>query len=424
MVSGLWEGLHDSWLSVNVCLVLQYAGLLCAGLLLLKAISLYYRWKKLQSALRDFPGPPSHWLYGHVNQFRRDGKDLDKMIVFAENYPNAFPIWIGKFVSALIITHPEYAKAVFGRSDPKASTGYSFLIPWIGKGLLILSGNTWFQHRRLITPGFHYDVLKPYVKLISESTNVMLDNWDSLCNKNESVELFQYVSLMTLDSIMKCAFSYNSNCQTEKDNSYIGAVYDLARLTQQRIRTFPYYSNLIYHLSPHGFRFRQACRIAHGHTDKVIEQRKKLLEKSEELEKIRQKRHCDFLDILLCSKDENGQSLSDEDLRAEVDTFMFEGHDTTASGISWILYCMAKYPEHQQKCREEIREVLGNRTIMEWEDLSKLPYTTMCIKESLRLYPPVPSVSRELSKHITFFDGRSLPAGFCISLQTPADFRL
>lgn len=45
------------------------------------------------------------------------------------------------------------------------------------------------------------------------------------------------------------------------------------------------------------------------------------------------------------------------------------------------------------------------------EDLGKMPYTTMCIKESLRLFPPVPSVSRQLSKPVTFPDGRSLPAG-------------
>ncbi|XP_044146454.1 cytochrome P450 4B1-like [Bufo gargarizans] len=201
------------------------------------------------------------------------------------------------------------------------------------------------------------------------------------------------------------------------DDSYIRAVYDLANLTQVRIRTFPYHSDLIWHLSPHGFRFRRACRIAHLHTDKVIEERKLQLQNEEELEKVRQKRHPDFLDILLCSKDEHGRSLSDEDLRAEVDTFMFEGHDTTASGISWMMYCLAKHPEHQQKCREEIREVLGDRRTMEWEDLSKLSYTTMCIKESIRLYPPVPSVSRELSKPVTFFDGRSLPAGTVVSLH-------
>uniref|UniRef100_Q4QQR3 Cytochrome P450, family 4, subfamily b, polypeptide 1 n=1 Tax=Xenopus tropicalis TaxID=8364 RepID=Q4QQR3_XENTR len=423
MASTLWKALSSPWLSVNIYQIGQFVALLCVLLLLLKAYALHSRGRRFAAALAPFPGPPAHWLYGHVNQFRRDGKDLDRLMVWVNKYPNAFPLWIGKFFGTLIITDPDYAKVVFGRSDPKTSTGYNFLVPWIGKGLLILSGNTWFQHRRLITPGFHYDVLKPYVSLISDSTKIMLDELDVYSNKDESVELFQHVSLMTLDSIMKCAFSYHSNCQTDKDNDYIQAVYDLSWLTQQRIRTFPYHSNLIYFLSPHGFRFRKACRIAHLHTDKVIGQRKKLLESKEELEKVQKKRHLDFLDILLCSKDENGQGLSHEDLRAEVDTFMFEGHDTTSSGISWILYCMATHPEHQQKCREEISEALGERQTMEWDDLNRMPYTTMCIKESLRLYPPVPSVSRELAKPITFHDGRSLPAGMLVSLQIYAIHR-
>lgn len=63
---------------------------------------------------------------------------------------------------------------------------------------------------------------------------------------------------------------------------------------------------------------------------------------------------------------ENGKSLSDKDLRAEVDTFMFEGHDTTASGISWIFYALATNPEHQQRCRKEIQSLLGDGTSITW----------------------------------------------------------
>ncbi|XP_030044969.1 cytochrome P450 4B1-like [Microcaecilia unicolor] len=102
---------------------------------------------------------------------------------------------------------------------------------------------------------------------------------------------------------------------------------------------------------------------------------------------------------------------------------MFEGQDTVASGISWILYCMAKYPEHQEKCREEIREILGDRDTVEWDDLGKMNYTTMCIKESMRMYPPAPLVLRQLTKPITFFDGRSLPAGSLVMLNIYAIHR-
>ena len=129
-------------------------------------------------------------------------------------------------------------------------------------------------------------------------------------------------------------------------------------------------------------------------TDAVIKERKACLQKEGELEKVRSRRHLDFLDILLLARVsvakrslsfwaevhrkgrpctlalppqmENGSSLSDEDLRAEVDTFMFEGHDTTASGISWILYALASHPEHQQRCREEIQSLLADGASITW----------------------------------------------------------
>lgn len=69
---------------------------------------------------------------------------------------------------------------------------------------------------------------------------------------------------------------------------------------------------------------------------------------------------------LLIDQDENQQGLSDEDIRAEVDTFMFEGHDTTASGISFILYCLASHPEHQKICRNEVMEALDGKDTIEW----------------------------------------------------------
>uniref|UniRef100_A0A8D2JIH2 Uncharacterized protein n=1 Tax=Varanus komodoensis TaxID=61221 RepID=A0A8D2JIH2_VARKO len=348
----------------------------------LKVFQLYQNKKKLLKTFKSFPGPASHWFYGHSKQVRR---------MAAWNRMASFQFYF---------------------SDPKATFTYKFLIPWIGEGLLVLHGPKWFQHRRLLTPGFHYDILKPYVALIAESTKVMLDKWEKLLEKDttKSLEMFEHVSLMTLDSIMKCAFG-----SQDLDN-YIKAVYDLTYLISKRVRNIFYWNNLMFRCTSAGQRFLEACRLAHQHTEKVIEERKKVFKQEAELEKIQKKRYLDFLDILLCARDEHGMGLSDDDLRAEVDTFMFEGHDTTASGIAWILYAMAQNPEHQQRCREEIMEVLGDRDTIQ-HDLGKIPYTTMCVKESLRLYPPVPTVSRQLSKPITFCDGRTMPEGAIVSIH-------
>ena len=56
------------------------------------------------------------------------------------------------------------------------------------------------------------------------------------------------------------------------------------------------------------------------------------------------------------------------EIRSEVDTFLFEGHDTTASGLTWMLYCLAKYPEHQKKVQQEIDDLLEGREsdVIEW----------------------------------------------------------
>ncbi|XP_078143201.1 cytochrome P450 4B1-like [Centroberyx gerrardi] len=334
-----------------------------------------------------------------ILHLKQDGQDFNNLLRWGEQYPLAFPLWLGPFVSFLNIHHPDYVKTIL------ASTG---------DGLLVSKGQKWFRNRRLLTPGFHYRVLKPYVKLTSDSTKAMLDKWEGHAKTNVSFELFEYVSFMSLDSIMQCAFSYNSNCQNEGGTSaYIKAVYELSYLTFLRFRTFLYHSDIIFHLSPHGFRYRKALRVAHSHTEEVIRKRKEALKEEEELDQIQAKRNLDFLDILLCARDENQQGLSDEDIRAEVDTFMFEGHDTTASGMSFILYCLACNPEHQQICRDEIIQALDGKDTIDWEDLSNIPYTTMCIKESLRLYPPGSGMMRRTTKPMTFFDGRSVPAG-CI----------
>ena len=62
-------------------------------------------------------------------------------------------------------------------------------------------------------------------------------------------------------------------------------------------------------------------------------------------------------------QDEKGVGLSNEEIRAEVDTFVFEGHDTAASGLSWTLYNLSTHPEHQHKCREEVDALYDQKNL-------------------------------------------------------------
>uniref|UniRef100_A0A8D1N2A0 Uncharacterized protein n=1 Tax=Sus scrofa TaxID=9823 RepID=A0A8D1N2A0_PIG len=391
--------------------LLHVASLFRLLLLLLKAAQLYLRRQWLLKALQQFPSPPSHWLYGHSREVA-ESTPLQALQPRGSSYPYLYTLHLLFFPPPFVLLQHEYLDIVLMRTEPAFPGIHKFLAPLIGCGLLLLNGQTWFQRRRMLTPAFHYDILKPYVGLMAKSVQVMLDKWEQLVAQDPRLEIVGPVSLMTLDTIMKCAFSHQGSAQTDGDSqSYIQAIWDLKNLFSTRTKSAFLQNDIIYRLSPEGRKNHRAARIAHQHTDRVIQLRKAQLQKQGEMENVRKKRHLDFLDILLLAQMEKGNSLSDTDLRAEVDTFMFEGHDTTASGISWILYALASHPEHQQRCREEIQGLLGDGTSITWDHLDQMPYTTMCIKEALRLYPPVPGVSRELSKPITFPDGRSLPAG-------------
>uniref|UniRef100_A0A8C8EAZ7 Cytochrome P450 n=1 Tax=Otus sunia TaxID=257818 RepID=A0A8C8EAZ7_9STRI len=290
--------------------VLQLSVVLGIIFVLLKVVQFYQERKKLIKALEAFPGPPKHWLYGHNHLVRRELSSIR-----VEEYPYAFPRWFGPVLPSLIIHHPEYAKSILGRTGKSLHllvTPLLFVSP--GQGLLILNGTKWFQHRKLLTPAFHYDVLKSYVDLMSDSVKVMLDKWEKK-NTEKSVELFQDVSLMTLDSIMKCAFSYNTNCQTQ----------------------------------------RSALELSNSGKGRL----------------------------------------------GEGETPIGDGIHSGSATQSPLLPL-----KHSLTPQFAFRE-----------DLGKMTYTTMCIKESLRLFPPVPAVSRCLSKSVTFSDGRSLPAGCQVGLN-------
>ena len=217
---------------------------------------------------------------------------------------------------------------------PKSLLTYSILSSFLGYGLLNINYKKWFTRRRLLTPAFHHGIIESYVSICNETTDVLLNKWRSLVDKdNATVDVFEQFTLYTLDVILRCACSYKSNCQVDQSGGakeYIPAIFDSAKLTVEQIFYVPNYLPLYFRLSPSGFRWRKVCKIIREESLKIVQARRKAILSGEKIIKPRP----DFIDILLTSQDVSGETLSDSDIMSEMNTFLFEGHDTTASGVS------------------------------------------------------------------------------------------
>ncbi|CAG5126234.1 unnamed protein product [Candidula unifasciata] len=364
------------------------------------------------------PGVSSYSLiFGNIHMIPKDGEGR---IAFCrelmDNHHGKYArIWWGPFWPNLVVYHPETVKVILKSSEPKPrgfGQSYELAIPWIGEGLIVSNGATWARARRLLTPAFHFDVLKHYVEVYNQAVDTLIEKLDKLADSGESFDVCPMITLCTLEIILKCAMSYDVDVQRQGNLEYARAVNELLEGWSTRSRTPYIWPDCIFYLTPSGRRFLKSCNYVHNVAEEIIDKRRQLLEKEGQPEG----RRLDFLDILLMARDEDGHPMTTLEIRNEVDTFMFAGHDTTAAGVPWILYTLAQSPEYQAKVQAELDAVLHGRDThhIQWSDLANLQTLQLCIKESLRLYPPVPFTMRELTQP-TEIDGKTIPPGTLIT---------
>ncbi len=187
---------------------------------LLGLVKTFRRWK----LHRSIPIPKKlkyHLLLGHIPALMNDNESFWKRIEeLNEENPGLYKLCIGPFVY-LSIFHPKHLPELL--KEPK-SPDYKLLLPWLGEGLLIAEDKKWFRNRRLLTPAFHYFILKSYSSVYNSCVSVLSGKWQEHAMSGKPVRVFQDISSMSLDIILQCAFSFNSRCQLlEERHPYVEA---------------------------------------------------------------------------------------------------------------------------------------------------------------------------------------------------------
>nr|WET52695.1 cytochrome P450 [Phaedon brassicae] len=292
---------------------------------------------------------------------------------------------------------------------------YKFFHKWLGMGLLNAREQRWKKSRKMLTPAFHFSILEQFVDIFDNNSSIMCELLQKEAIDSESVlNIFPYVAMSTLDIICESAMRVPIGAQKNHRSDYVFAVKDMCRIVVERVFSPIKMFDTLYPLTKDYYKEKRNLEIIHSRTLSVIRQRKKELEKEavEGRGDYGGKKKMAFLDLLLQSTID-GRPLTEEEIRAEVDTFMFEGHDTTSAAISFTLYCLSEHEDVQRKAIEEQHRIFGkdkDRSVTHRE-LLDMKYLELVIKESLRIYPSVPFVGRLSDKDVKYKDGKIIPAG-------------
>lgn len=197
-----------------------------------------------------------HPIWGHLHMMN-DLSDYSRLVIEKVQTTRArlTSTWMMFFYPVFTACHPDTAKILLKSSEPKSkySMGapYRMILPWLGDGLLLSDGKKWERNRRLLTPAFHFDILKPYVQIYNDVTEIFLDKLQKACDSRENIEIYSHVSLATLDNMLRCSLSYEGHVQEMGDSHpYVRAVRKLGSLSLRRILSPWLFPDFLFWLSP------------------------------------------------------------------------------------------------------------------------------------------------------------------------------
>ena len=319
------------------------------------------------------PGPHSRYPGAHLLAFRRD--PLGFLTRVAREYGDIVHSTFGR-THLYLLNHPDDVKEVLVTSH-RRFTGLAFEAGKriTGEGLLSAQGEAHRRQRRLVQPAFHRDRLPAYGAAMVQHAR----RWRDGQRDGAVIAIRPEMRRLTLGIVGETMFGAMDGPAADGVREFIDTGLAL-------------FGPLTFLLA----RFME--RLPLPSARRFVAARERLDARVYGM--LRERRasgvdHGDLLSMLLLAQDaeDDGQELTDRQIRDEVVTVFLAGHETTASALTWSWWLLAQHPEVERPLHAELDEVLGDR-LPTPDDLPRLPYASGVFAEALRLYPPAAMIFR------------------------------
>ncbi len=277
------------------------------------------------------------------------------------------------------------------------------LIPLLGDGLLTIDGGYHDRARRIMMPAFHREQIEAAIATMTAETEAAL----GAMRPGTTVDVYAWMRNLAMRIAMRALLGL------DPDEAGHG------RAAAEHFERALGFYGIDYHL--------RLLRGPRSPWSRMMSSRK-VLDRIV-ADEIAHRRAApdparrDVLSLLLVARDEDGSGLSDEEVRDQLMTLMFAGHDTSTSTLSFLFYELARDPRTLARLQAEQDEVLGGASPTPEQLAGELPYLDMVVDEVLRLYPPA-WIGPRRAVHDFEFAGHTVPAGAHVNYCSWASHRL
>jgi cytochrome P450 len=266
----------------------------------------------------------------------------------------------------------------FERKSPQMRNA---LQPLLGDGLFISDGAVWRERRRMIAPLIHASRVADFAPAMIETACETADRWGGA---GGPVRIEALTEMASLTAEIICRTIFGRRLGHDHARAIVEGFSDYQRRAEQ-LDMMSLFGLPDWLPRLRGAGIGRSTRRIHAVLDRIIRSHAATADRSE----------MSMIQLLADARDrDSGATLTAEALRNEAAVLFMAGHETTANSLAWTWYLISQSPRVEARLHAELDAVLGGRQPV-YEDLPRLPYVRAIFEEALRLYPPVPVLSRE-----------------------------